>query len=338
MSRKVSRLLTLEEYIIQSQNRFRGATGELSQLLRDIGLAAKIISREVNKAGITNILGQDGSENVHGEHVKKLDVFANEQMLHALSRSGNVCIVVSEENDKMIRLDSHSGKYIVYMDPLDGSSNIDVNVSIGTIFSIYMRTSHIADYPTEFDPVQPGVNQVAGGYVLYGSSTILVYTTGLGVSSFTLDPSIGEFFLADDNIKIPDHGAIYSINEGSFNSWEKGLQEYIKYCKMEDEASQRPYSCRYIGSMVADVHRTILQGGIFIYPGTAKHPEGKLRLMYECNPLSFIVEQAGGKASNGSMRIMDIEPKSIHQRVPVFLGSKANVNMVENFLKDFSGK
>lgn len=333
--RKVTRLLTLEEYIIQGQNRFRGATGELSQLLRDIGLAAKIISREVNKAGITNILGQDGTENVHGENVKKLDVFSNEQMIHALSRSGNVCLVVSEEDEKMIRLESTSGKYIVYMDPLDGSSNIDVNVSIGTIFSIFVRKSHTADYPEEFDLMHPGVDQIAGGYVLYGSSTILVYTTGLGVSSFTLDPSIGEFFLADQNIQIPDHGPVYSINEGNYNSWSKGLQEYIKHCKMNDESTQRPYSCRYIGSMVADVHRTLLQGGIFIYPGTSRHPNGKLRLMYECNPLAFIVEQAGGKATDGSRRILEIEPKEIHERCPVYMGSKANVNQVENFLRDF---
>lgn len=334
-TQKQKRHITLEEFIIQGQNRFRGATGELSQLLRDIGLATKIISREVNKAGITNILGVNGSENVHGEHVKKLDVFSNEQMLHALSRSDIVSMVISEEDEGIIRFESTSGNYIVFMDPLDGSSNIDVNVSIGTIFSIYMRKSHRADYPTDDDAIQPGINQVAAGYVLYGSSTILVYTTGMGVSAFTLDPSIGEFFLCDEKIQIPDHGPYYSINEGSYNSWSPGLREYIKYCKADDKASSRPYNSRYIGSMVADVHRTLLKGGIFIYPATDKYPEGKLRLMYECNPLSFVVEQAGGKASTGVKRIMEIEPQHIHQRTPIYLGSKTNVNMAENFLTEF---
>ncbi|MEX0685987.1 MAG: class 1 fructose-bisphosphatase [Balneolales bacterium] len=333
--KKPKRHITLEEYIIQGQNRFRGATGELSQLLRDIGLASKIISREVNKAGITNILGMNGSENVHGEHVKKLDVFSDEQMLHALSRSNIVSMVISEEDDGIIRFDSTSGNYIVYMDPLDGSSNIDVNVSIGTIFSIFMRKSHRADYPENEDAMQPGVNQVAGGYVLYGSSTILVYTTGMGVSAFTLDPSIGEFFLCDENIQIPEHGPYYSINEGSYNSWEPGLRQYIKYCKEKDPDTLRPYNSRYIGSMVADVHRTLLKGGIFIYPATDKYPEGKLRLMYECNPMSFIIEQAGGKATTGIKRIMEIEPHDIHQRSPIFMGSKVNVSMAENFLTEY---
>lgn len=332
LEKKNKRHITLEEFIIQSQNRFRGATGELSQLLRDIGLAAKIISREVNKAGITNILGMDGTENVHGERVKKLDVFSNDQMLHALKRSGLVCMVISEEEDGIIRFESTSGKYIVYMDPLDGSSNIDVNVSIGTIFSVFMRKSHRADYPTADDAMQPGTNQVAAGYVLYGSSTIMVYTTGMGVSAFTMDPGIGEFFLCDERIEIPEHGPYYSINEGSYNSWDPGLREYIKYCKDNDSASSRPYKARYIGSMVADVHRTLLKGGIFIYPATQSHPEGKLRLMYECNPLSFLVEQAGGKATTGEKRVLEIEPAHIHQRTPVYMGSISNVNMAENFL------
>ncbi|MEX0780455.1 MAG: class 1 fructose-bisphosphatase [Balneolales bacterium] len=329
------RHITLEEFIIQGQNCFRGTTGELSQLLRDIGLATKIISREVNKAGITNILGVNGTENIHGEHVKKLDVFSNDQMLHALSRSDIVSLVISEKDEGIIRFKSTSGNYIVYMDPLDGSSNIDVNVSIGTIFSIFMRKSHRSDYPTEGDAMQPGVNQVAAGYVLYGSSTILVYTTGMGVSAFTLDPSIGEFFLSDRKIMIPGHGPYYSINEGSHNSWAPGLQEYIKYCKDEDPSSLRPYNSRYIGSMVADVHRTLLKGGIFIYPATEKYPEGKLRLMYECNPLSFLIEQAGGKATTGVKRIMEIQPQQIHERTPIYMGSKTNVNMAENFLREY---
>ncbi|GAB5409197.1 MAG: class 1 fructose-bisphosphatase [Balneolaceae bacterium] len=330
------RLVTLEEFIIQSQNRFPGATGELSQLLRDIGLASKIISREVNKAGITNILGNDGSTNVHGEDVKKLDTFADQQLISALERSAITCMVISEENDGIVRLRSQGGKYIVYLDPLDGSSNIDVNVSIGSIFSIYMREPRFDPSIKEEDALQPGTRQVAGGYVLYGSSTTLAYTTGLGVSLFTLDPSIGEYILTDKRIQIPDHGSIYSINEGSYNSWDVGLKKYIKYCQEEDAESCRPYTSRYIGSMVADIHRTLIKGGIFIYPHSKRYPAGKLRLMYECNPLSFIIEQAGGKATNGEKRIMEINPESIHQRTPIYVGSKENVDRVMDFLFEYS--
>jgi len=329
------RLVTLEEFIIKGQNKFPEATGELSQLLRDIGLAAKIISREVNKAGITNILGFEGSQNVHGEFVKKLDLFADKQMINALDRSKITCMLISEENDGVVCLSSSSGKYIAYLDPLDGSSNIDINVSIGTIFSIYKRQSPRNEKPRIEDALQPGVNQLAAGYVLYGSSTQIAYTTGLGVSLFTLDPSIGEFILADDEIRIPEKGAIYSVNEGSYNSWDRGLKEYVKYCQQYDEATQRPYSARYIGSMVADVHRTLLKGGIFIYPHSKKYPSGKLRLMYECNPLAFMVEQAGGLATNGKKRIMEIEPEKIHQRTPIYIGSKENVNMVQSYLEKY---
>lgn len=331
---KRNRVRTLEEYIIQSQNKFPGATGELSQLLRDIGLAAKIISREVNKAGITNLLGAHGSENIHGETVKKLDIFADTQLISALDRSQITCMVISEENDGVVQLNSDGGKYIVYLDPLDGSSNIDVNVSIGSIFSIYMRQPRYEKELVEDDALQPGTRQVAAGYVLYGSSTILAYTTGLGVGTFTLDPSIGEFMLSVDNHKIPETGAIYSINEGSYNSWEDGLKKYIKYCQEYDSDSNRPYSARYIGSMVADLHRTLIQGGIFIYPASKKYPEGKLRLMYECNPLSFIIEQAGGLATNGNQRILEIMPENIHQRTPIFIGSKENVLKVHAFLNE----
>ncbi|MDX1672842.1 MAG: class 1 fructose-bisphosphatase, partial [Balneolaceae bacterium] len=299
VERKRNRVFTLEEFIIQSQNKFPGATGDLSQLLRDIGLAAKIVSREVNKAGITNILGEDGSENIHGESVKKLDLFADAQLLSALDRSDITCMVISEENDGIVELDNQGGKYIVYLDPLDGSSNIDVNVSIGSIFSIYMREHPDTKELSEEEALQPGVRQVAAGYVLYGSSTILVYTTGLGVSVFTLDPSIGEFILSFDDIKMPEYGTIYSINEGYYNSWDQGLKKYIKYCQVEDEETSRPYTARYIGSMVADIHRTLMKGGIFIYPHSSKYPDGKLRLMYECNPLSFVIEQAGGMAIDG---------------------------------------
>lgn len=332
---KKSRLVTLEEYIIQSQNRFPGATGELSQLLRDIGLATKIISREVNKAGITNILGYDGSTNIHGEAVKKLDLFADQQLISSLDRSLITCMVISEENDGVVKLSSTGGKYIVYLDPLDGSSNIDVNVSIGSIFSVYMREARFDPTIREEDALQPGVRQVAAGYVLYGSSTILAYTTGLGVSVFTLDPSIGEFILSDRNIKIPEHGSIYSINEGSYNSWDLGLKKYIKYCQEEDPDTGRPYSARYIGSMVADIHRTLIKGGIFIYPHSNKYPNGKLRLMYECNPLSFIIEQAGGMATNGKTRIMELEPTAIHQQTPIYIGSRQNVLKVMDFIEEY---
>lgn len=335
VSKNNQRLETLEEYIIQNQNRFPGATGELSQLLRDIGLAAKIISREVNKAGITNILGVDGSTNVHGEAVKKLDLFADQQLISALDRSLITCMVISEENDGIVKLSSEGGKYIVYLDPLDGSSNIDVNVSIGSIFSVYMREARYDSKLRESDALQAGVRQVAAGYVLYGSSTIMAYTTGLGVSLFTLDPSIGEFILSDRRIQMPEHGSIYSINEGSYNSWDLGLKKYIKYCQEEDADSGRPYSARYIGSMVADIHRTLIKGGIFIYPHSKKYPNGKLRLMYECNPLSFIIEQAGGMAMDGKKRIMELEPTAIHEQTPIYVGSKINVQDVMSFLKKY---
>ncbi len=338
MMEKEKGLVTLEEYIIQSQNRFPAATGELSQLLRDIGLASKIISREVNKAGITNILGKDGSENVHGENVMKLDLFADQQLISALERSNMTCMVISEENDGIVHLKSSSGKYIVYMDPLDGSSNIDVNVSIGSIFSIYMRPSRYENSIREEDALQPGVKQVAAGYVLYGSSTTLAYTTGLGVSLFTLDPSIGEYILTESRIEMPEHGSIYSINEGSYNSWDPGLKKYIKYCQDEDTETNRPYSARYIGSMVADIHRTLMKGGIFIYPKSKRYPEGKLRLMYECNPLGFMIEQAGGLATDGNRRILEKQPNSIHQRTPFYAGSRENVEKAMEFLKMYENE
>lgn len=336
VDRKSNRVITLEEYIIQGQNKFPGATGDLSQLLRDIGLAAKIISREVNKAGITNILGEEGSTNVHGESVKKLDLFADKQLISALARSEITCMVISEENDGIVDLDNDGGKYIVYLDPLDGSSNIDVNVSIGSIFSIYMRENPGSDELSEDEALQHGHKQVAAGYVLYGSSTLMAYTTGLGVSLFTLDPSIGEFILSESDVKIPNHGTIYSVNEGSYHSWEKGLKQYVKYCQVEDPATHRPYKARYIGSMVADVHRTLITGGIFIYPNSSQYPNGKLRLMYECNPLSFVIEQAGGMAIDCEGRIMDINPEAIHQRTPIFIGSKQNVLKVKEFLDEYA--
>ncbi|WP_421775283.1 class 1 fructose-bisphosphatase [Gracilimonas sp.] len=328
-------LTTLEEYIIRAQNKFPGATGDLSQLLRDIGLAAKIISREVNKAGITNILGYVESENVHGESQKKLDIFANEQLISALSRSNITCMVISEENKGVVHLSGEAGKYIVYMDPLDGSSNIDVSVSIGSIFSIYMRQGNEKKNKlTEEDALQLGEKQVAAGYVLYGSSTVLAYTTGLGVRIFTLDPSIGEFILSHENVKIPEYGNIYSADEGSYNFWDPGLKKYVKYCQEIDADTGRPYKARYVGCMAADVHRTLLQGGIFMYPDSSKYPNGKLRLMYECNPLSFIIEQAGGLAIDGKKRIMEIEPTSLHECTPIYIGSKKNVEKLREFFVD----
>ncbi|MEX0994441.1 MAG: class 1 fructose-bisphosphatase [Balneolaceae bacterium] len=333
MAIKSKKLITLEEYIIQGQNRFPGATGELSQLLRDIGLAAKIISREVNKAGITNILGIEGSTNVHGEDVKKLDLFADQQLISALDRSMITCMVISEENDGIVRLKSDAGKYIVYMDPLDGSSNIDVNVSVGSIFSIYIRPQNHEKELSEKDALQPGNRQVAAGYVLYGSSTLMAYTTGLGVSTFTLDPGIGEFILSEHDVRIPDYGTIYSVNEGSYNTWPTGVKKYIKYCQKHDPKTGRPYTTRYIGSMVADIHRTLIKGGIFMYPNNSKYPNGKLRLMYECNPVSFIIEQAGGMGIDGKKRILDIVPKSIHENCPLYIGSKENVLKLKEILE-----
>src|SRR6201991_2973268 len=292
---------TLGQFIIEKQADFPYAKGELSRLLRDIVIAAKIVNREINKAGLADIIGEAGSVNVQGESQKLLDVYANEQFISALKSGGECCIVVSEENDEHLYLDSEiskNAKYIVAIDPLDGSSNIDVNVSVGTIFSIYRRKS-TGGKVTLDEILQKGVEQIAAGYLIYGSSTMLVYTTGKGVNGFTLDPSIGEFCLSHPEMKIPKDGTIYSINEGYYTHFPDGVKKYIKYCQVEDTATKRPYTSRYIGSMVADMHRNLILGGIFIYPVTAKSPKGKLRLVYECNPIAFIIEQAGGRASNG---------------------------------------
>ncbi|MFM6953913.1 MAG: class 1 fructose-bisphosphatase [Sphingobacteriaceae bacterium] len=326
---------TLGQFIIEKQNDFPYAKGELSRLLRDIGIAAKIVNREVNKAGLVNILGDAGSTNIQGENQKKLDVYANEQFIAALSSGGECCIVASEENDDLVRIDSavsKDAKYIVAIDPLDGSSNIDVNVAVGTIFSIYRRVTK--EGPAQLsDVLQPGTEQVAAGYIVYGSSTMLVYTTGKGVNGFTLDPSIGEFCLSHPNLKIPTSGTIYSINEGNYVHFPDGVKKYIKYCQVEDTASKRPYTSRYIGSMVADVHRSIIKGGIFIYPTTSSAPNGKLRLVYECNPMAFIIEQAGGKATNGFQRILELPVTDLHQRSAIFIGSADMVVQAENFMK-----
>lgn len=329
-------LKTLGQFIIEKQADFPFAKGELSRLLRDIGIAAKVVNREVNKAGLMDILGDNGTTNVQGEGQKKLDVYANEQFISALSYGGECCVVASEEHEDCIHIDSavsKNAKYIVAIDPLDGSSNIDVNVSVGTIFSIYRRKS-VSGLPTMDDILQKGTEQVAAGYVIYGSSTMLVYTTGKGVNGFTLDPSIGEFCLSHPEMTLPKTGRMYSINEGNYVHFPQGVKDYIKYCQAEDKATQRPFISRYIGSMVADIHRNLLKGGIFLYPATAAYPNGKLRLLYECNPMAFIVEQAGGSASNGEQRILDIQPKTLHERCPIFIGNTDMVHMVERLLEE----
>jgi fructose-1,6-bisphosphatase I len=325
---------TLHQFIIEKQKEFPYATGELSRVLRDIGIAAKLINRKVNKAGLVNILGVSGTTNIQGEAQKKLDVYANEQFIKALNNGGECCIVVSEENEEYIYMDaeiSQNARYIVAIDPLDGSSNIDVNISVGTIFSIYKRKS-IHGKANLTDILQLGREQVAAGYIIYGSSTILVYTTGNGVNGFTLDPSIGEFCLSHPNIQIPAEGQIYSINEGQYKYFRQGVREFVNYCKVEDDETNRPYTSRYTGSMVADLHRNLILGGIFIYPVSDNAPNGKLRLLYECNPMAFIVEQAGGKASNGYTRIMDIPAKELHQRTAIFIGSKNLVKKAEEII------
>ncbi|MCB0795838.1 MAG: class 1 fructose-bisphosphatase [Flavobacteriales bacterium] len=317
----MSRIITLSEFILDRQHEFPHATGELSRILGAIELASKVVSREVNKAGLAeDILGAMGSENVQGEQQQKLDVVANELFMNAMKGQGEVAGVASEEDEHYVVFETDrakQGNYIVTMDPLDGSSNIDVNVSIGTIFSIYRRVSTGALKPEDF--LQPGTAQVAAGYVVYGSSTMLVYTTGHGVNGFTLDPSIGTFCLSHPDMRTPEQGKIFSVNEGNYNDFSEGVRTYIDACK------ERRYSARYIGSLVADFHRNLLKGGIYIYPGTTKAPQGKLRLLYEGNPLAFIAEQAGGMATDGSQRILEIQPEQLHQRCPLFIGSKAMV-------------
>lgn len=330
---------TLGQFIIEKQADFPYAKGELSRLLRDIGIAAKIVNRAVNKAGLVDILGDEGTVNVQGENQKKLDVYANDQFIAALQSGGECCIVASEENDEFIYIQSEvskDAKYIVAIDPLDGSSNIDVNVAIGTIFSIYRRKS-VDGKATLSDVLQKGTEQVAAGYVIYGSSTMLVYTTGKGVNGFTLDPSIGEFCLSHPDMKIPKDGYIYSLNEGNYVHFPEGVKQFIKYCQIEDAQTQRPFGSRYIGSMVADLHRNIIKGGIFIYPTTASAPQGKLRLVYECNPMAFIIEQAGGRATDGYERILDKQPETLHQRAAIFIGSENMVLKAEEMMQQYSG-
>ena len=324
---------TLGEFIIENQKDFQYSSGELTRLLSSIKLATKIVNHKVNQAGLVDILGKFGAENIQGEEQQKLDVFANEAFIKTLSQREVVCGIASEENDDFIKIEcnnSENSKYVVLIDPLDGSSNIDVNVSVGTIFSIYRRITPVGTPVQLEDFLQPGNKQVAAGYVIYGSSTMLIYTTGNGVNGFTLDPSIGTFYLSHPNMRIPEDGKIYSVNEGNYALFPQGVKDYIKYCQMEENG--RPYTSRYIGSLCADFHRNMIKGGIYIYPSGTKAPNGKLRLLYECNPMAFIAEQAGGKASDGFRRIMDIKPEELHQRVPFFCGSKNMVEKAESFM------
>ncbi|AJA68520.1 class 1 fructose-bisphosphatase [Myroides odoratimimus] len=326
---------TLGEFIIEKQEDFKYSSGELSRLINSLRLAAKVVSHQVNQAGLVDIVGAFGKQNVQGEQQQKLDVFANEVFIKTLINREIVCGIASEEEDDFISIhgrdNSNENKYVVLMDPLDGSSNIDVNVSVGTIFSIYRRVTPIGTPVTKEDFLQKGENQVAAGYIVYGSSTMLVYTTGNGVHGFTLNPAIGTFFLSHPNMKINEDGHIYSINEGNYVHFPQGVKDYLKYCQAEE--NDRPYTSRYIGSLVSDIHRNILKGGIYIYPTSTKAPKGKLRLLYECNPIAFIIEQAGGRASDGYTRIMEIEPTELHQRVPFFCGSKNMVEKAEEFMK-----
>ncbi|MEP7164764.1 MAG: class 1 fructose-bisphosphatase [Ferruginibacter sp.] len=329
------KIQTLDEFTIQQMRDFPQATGELSGLLRDMGLAAKRVHVEVNKAGLVDILGDAGTMNVQGEEVKKLDVFANNQFMGVLQHGISCAGIGSEEMDEIVVFDdeiSNKSKYVCLFDPLDGSSNIDVNVSIGTIFSVFRRVSELGKPATQDDFLQKGNNQVAAGYVIYGSSTMLVYATRRGVQGFTLDQSVGEFTLSHPDIKCPDKGKIYSVNHGNFFQYEQPVKEYVTACQKKDKTNGGPYTQRYIGSMVADVHRNLIKGGIFMYPGTTDKPKGKLRLLYECNPFAFIVEKAGGKATNGSIRILDVQPTELHQRTPFFIGSKLMMEELEGYL------
>ena len=328
---------TIGRHLVDQEKHFRGATGEFTALLWDLTVAFKIISREVNRAGLTEILGLAGQENIHGEKVRKLDVFAHQTILQAMDHGGHLCLMASEEDPEIIPIPDHfkKGECVLIYDPLDGSSNIDVNVGVGTIFSILQRKSRGPEGTLE-DCLQPGSEQVAAGYAIFGSSTMLIYSTGQGVFGFTLDPGIGEFVLSHANLRIPSRGSIYSINEGNSQVWNEGTRKYIQFLKTPQANQGKAYSLRYIGSLVADFHRNLLQGGIFLYPASYKNPQqpkAKLRLLYEANPLAFIVEQAGGRASTGRERILDISPTSLHQTIPLAIGSSEDVALYEQFVR-----
>ena len=325
---------TLGEFIIENQDSFKYSSGELSRLLNGIRLAAKVVNHEVNKAGLVDIIGEAGDTNIQGENQQKLDVLANEKFIQTLKKREIVCGIASEEEDDFISINSfdnnHQNKYVVLIDPLDGSSNIDVNVSVGTIFSIYRRVTPVGTPVSLEDFLQPGINQIAAGYIVYGTSTMLVYTTGDGVNGFTLNPALGTFYLSHPNMKFPETGKIYSVNEGNYVHFPQGVKDYIKYCQKEED--DRPYTSRYIGSLVSDFHRNMIKGGIYMYPKSSVASEGKLRLLYECNPMAFIAEQANGIASDGKGRIMEINPTELHQRVPFFCGSRKMVEKAEEFM------
>jgi len=327
--------ITLGEFIIDKQTEFQYSSGELSNLINSIRLAAKVVNYEVNKAGLVDILGASDNINIQGEQQQKLDVYANEVFMQALINREIVCGIASEEDDHYITIkgknNDHNNKYVVLMDPLDGSSNIDVNVSVGTIFSIYRRISPEGTPVQEIDFLQKGSQQVAAGYVVYGTSTMLVYTTGHGVNGFTLNPAIGTFYLSHPNMEYPKDGTIYSINEGNYIHFPQGVKDYLKYCQKEE--GDRPYTSRYIGSLVSDFHRNMIKGGIYIYPTSTKAPKGKLRLLYEANPMAFLAEQAKGAATDGYQRILDIQPTALHQRVPFFCGSKNMVAKAGEYMK-----
>ncbi len=328
-----NRAVTLSQFVLQQEREHPEASGEFTGVLLDIALAAKMINKAVIRAGLVDVLGATGTTNVQGERVQKLDVFAHQTIMNVLGSTGQLAVVASEEDEGIVPMPDGApiGKYVVNFDPLDGSSNIDANVNIGTIFSILPRISR-KGHGTMEDCLQAGRRQLCAGYVLYGTTTMLVYTTGDGVHGFTFEPSIGEFLLSHPNIRTPERGRIYSVNEGNYAKWATGVKRYIDWLKTEDRETGRPYSARYVGSLVADFHRNLLYGGIYLYPGDQKNPNGKLRLLYECAPLAFIAEQAGGAASNGQQRIMDMAPNSLHQRCPLFLGSPADVRECEEFI------
>ncbi len=328
------RLMTLGRHIEEGERMHPGATGDFSGLLSDLAIAVKLIWREVSKAGLIDILGVTDKHNASGDEVKKLDEFADETIYKAMDHGGHLCVMASEESEGLIEIPTRYpvGKYVLVYDPIDGSSNIDANASIGSIFGVFRRVTPSGP-GTDADCLQPGYKQVAAGYVVYGPSTIFVYCTGKGVHGFTLDPSVGEFLLSHENVVIPKRGKIYSINEGNYLRWDDGVKNYINYLKKEDKATNRPYSSRYIGSLAADFHRNLLYGGIFMYPSDKSHPGGKLRLLYEASPLSFIVEHAGGRATDGKERILDIVPTSLHQKTPLFIGSGEDVKEAEEFIQ-----
>ena len=325
---------TLGEFIIKNQTSFKYSSGELSSLINSIRLAAKVVNHEVNKAGLVDIIGSTGEQNIQSEKQQKLDVYANEKFINTLINRNIVCGIASEEEETFISINSNDkknqNKYVVLIDPLDGSSNIDVNVSVGTIFSIYRRKSKIGTEVSIDDFLQSGRFQVAAGYIIYGTSTMLFYTTGNGVNGFTLNPAIGTFYHSHSNVQIPKNGNIYSINEGNYLQFPDYVKKYIKFCQEEED--ERPFTSRYIGSLVSDFHRNMIKGGIFLYPQTAKNPNGKLRLLYECNPIAFICEQAGGLAINGEKNILDIEPKELHERTPFYCGSEKMIQQFQKFI------